>query len=457
MNTLLIYLPFTISFLMGYFLLDLILSNEKKLALPIRLFLAGGLGLGLSAHITFYSFIIFDRLNTTFVIAINIFALMYLLTLALIKTKGKIISLSSFHLHNFKSAIPYLVIILLSAPLWYQTHFYAYGGWDAWSTWNLKAKFLFLGEDHWKNIFDPVLWRSSPHYPLLLPLINVWGWSFSKTAVFGVPVFTAFSFSFMTVGLLYASLYKATKSIFPLFAIAVLLTLPYFLKLSYSQYADVILSYYILASFVCLTLAKAENNPKLCLVAGICIGFLSFTKGEGLVAAFVIALLFIPYMAWKNKQQNLKKFIAYFFAGAFIAALPTILFQLLYSPQNQTFINGLISPTKPATFYRLKIILSFYLVEFVGQNWNGLWIVLVAGLICGKGKCFQSKLIIIPLFLLIYTLIITIYYFLNTHFEIHWWLQVSLHRIMYAVLPLTIFWTFCSLWQDESSMSDVQS
>ena len=105
MSTLLIYLPFIISFLIGYLLLGIMLPKEKKLPTSLQLFLAGGLGLGISAHITFYSFVIFDRLNTPFVIAINVFALLYLLTLALIKQKIKVHPLSFLDFSKWRSFI----------------------------------------------------------------------------------------------------------------------------------------------------------------------------------------------------------------------------------------------------------------------------------------------------------------------------------------------------------------
>ena len=45
-----------------------------------------------------------------------------------------------------------------------------HGDWDAWSQWNLRARFLYRGfPDEWRNAFRAVLSWSHADYPLLLP------------------------------------------------------------------------------------------------------------------------------------------------------------------------------------------------------------------------------------------------------------------------------------------------
>jgi len=422
--------------------------------------------MGISAQITFLSFLIFDQLNPFFIKTISF---LFLLTLFIaycvncIKTKN--LPLKNF---PFKDIFPILILGLISIPLWIQSSFYAFGGWDAWSTWNFKAKFLFLGGEHWKNIFDPVLWRTSPHYPLFLPLINVWGWLFTAEPTHHIPVLTSFIFTFLTIGLLFSGLKKYTNTYWALLPTIFLLTTPFLHKLSLSQYADGILGYYLLASFLCLILAKTEHCKVFAFIGGCLTGFLSFTKSEGLIAAFFLIVLSAPYILWKNTNKNKAPLIYAFLIAAGIAFIPTILLKILYSPGNQTFVNGLTSIDMPSNLIRFKITLGFYLVEMFGLIWNiviflnpkstmnyiemkwcSVWVVLLTGFLLANRRGFKQPLIIFPCFLTLYGTTLTFYYYLNTYFPIEWWLQVTLNRVLSAILPITLFWIFWAMWEEK--------
>jgi len=452
MKIILIYLPFIISFLIGYCFISLVNQKEKQIPPSFHICFAAGLGMGISGQITFLSFILFNQLIAPFVITLNVLLLLTLLIL-LFKRSKNINPFKGLNRDHLKALFPFAIILFFSIPLWIHSQFYAFGGWDAWSTWNLKAKFLFLGGEKWQNLFDPLLWRSSPHYPLLLPLINVWGWLFTGHTQFKVPVFTSFLFTILTMNLMFISIRRYTKTNLAVLSTTALLTLPYFVKLSMSQYCDIVLGYFLLASLSCLVIAKEKNLPIYGLLAGLFVGFLSFSKSEGLVAGGIVFILAIPFLILKDPAQmkTLKRFLL----GAGLSLLPTIIFQIFYAPPNETVINGLTSQTSPVTWLRFKIILAFYLVESVSYNWNGLWIVLIAGLILSRGKCFRSRLIILPLFIFLYAFVVTFYYWTNTYFKIEWWLQVSLYRIIYAVLPTMVFWVFASLWQEKRNFKDV--
>lgn len=445
---LLTYLPFLISFLIGYFVIVLCSGTKKRLGRAEHCFMAGGLGLGVSAQITFFNFVLFGHLNRPFVIGMNLALLTGLFLTSLLMHGWKISALFPAGKQDPKSVLPYLGLAALAYPLWDHGQFYAYGGWDAWSVWNLKSKMLFLSESGWQVMFDPLLWRSSPHYPLLLPLMNTWGWVFLDNPDFQVPAFTAFVFGFSTAGLLLSGLLRITKSYYAVLGAAALITSPLFVKLSLSQYADIVVAYYLLCGLMCLLQVKTDNSRTHAILGGISVGFLSFAKGEGLLAAGIILLLAVFYLMWKNKPDW--KTVFSFYAAAAVASLSTVIFTLFFAPENQTFINGLNSTTNPIAAFRFKAVGMFYLVELVSGHWNGLWIVLIAGLVLSLGKCFNRNSIIFPAFLLGYIGVITAFYLINTYYDssrILWWLQVSLSRLMYATLPVVVFWVFFSLWE----------
>lgn len=62
-----------------------------------------------------------------------------------------------------------LALILLASP---------HGEWDAWSIWNLRARFLFRATEA-AAPFDPLLNWSHPNYPLLVPasIAGLWTWN----------------------------------------------------------------------------------------------------------------------------------------------------------------------------------------------------------------------------------------------------------------------------------------
>jgi len=446
MNFIANYSPFFIAFLIGFFLISA-LSVKEEMPPSIQCFLGAGLGLGICANISFLSLILFNRLINIFVIVVSLALLFCFMVISAVQRRGDMKSILRLNNFRIKNLLPFLLLCICVLPLLYMAHFYLFGGWDAWSTWNVKAKFIFLGGEHWQGLFDPILWRASPHYPLLLPLINVWGWIFLKLPTLQVPTFTSFFFTFLTVGLLCYGLYNYTKSVYALLTIPLLMSLPHFNMISLSQYADVIVGYYLLSSIFCLIMAKMKDSSLYALISGISIGFLSFSKNEGLVAALILLVLAVPYLLFYNKPS--KKTVLLFFLGAITFILPTLIFYVFYAPQSITFINGLTSTDKPVRFFRLKFILSFYAVEFYNPNWRGLFIVMLAGILFGIKRSFNSRFIIIPAFMLIYAVIVTCYYFINTYFPLDWWVQVSLHRIVYALLPTGFFWMFAALWKDK--------
>jgi hypothetical protein len=233
-------------------------------------------------------------------------------------------------------------------------------------------------------------------------------------------------------------------------ASALFLTLAFFVKLAISQYSDIELGYFLLAALICL-LQISSGRKSFILLAGIYCGFLSFTKPEGMIAALILMTLALLYFVWTIPGYKKEKVIPTFLLAAGIAFLPTILFHILYSPGNQTFINGLTSKDHPANFFRFKFIWAFLYEELKSGKWHGIWILLGLGALAGCRRGFRRQAAIIPFFLLSYLAVILVYYFLNTYFKIEWWMQVTLNRILFSLLPTVVFWVFDSLWEGKKT------
>src|SRR5437016_836914 len=129
-----ISIPLLISFFIGYFLIR-ILDKDGKLDLFLMSFLAFGLGLGISAFLTFLSFILFNEFNRPFIVGANIILLAGLLLKIFYFNRREKINLRS--LKPLPQEIVLLLILLAASfPLWPYAKLYPYGGWDAWQVWN---------------------------------------------------------------------------------------------------------------------------------------------------------------------------------------------------------------------------------------------------------------------------------------------------------------------------------
>jgi hypothetical protein len=326
--------------------------------------------------------------------------------------------------------IGYVVLGFLSTALIAEALKYPFGGWDAWSCWNLKAKFIFLGKEHWKDMLDPGMWRSNTQYPLLLPCIITWFWDVLGKAYQFVPMTASIAFTLLSAAILIFGLARMTKNILPgsLLAAAAF-SIPFVITLSISQYSDILVGLYLLCALVCLL----ADEMILC---GLFIGLLSFTKTEGTVAAGLLTLLILFVIKKQSKP---------FLTALFIAAIPTILFQMFLAPKNEAFINGLMSVTQPSNFDRLKYIGAFTPIEFLSFKWHGLWVLGITALLIWKEKSFGKELKTIGIFMVSYLGIVIIYYYVNTFFEIGWWMQNTLNRILFALLPSFLLWLGLSL------------
>jgi hypothetical protein len=128
------------------------------------------------------------------------------------------------------------------------------GGWDAFAIWNLRARFLERGGEWWRDAFSAKIPWTHPDYPLLLPGLVAMTFAFSGSESTLGPVSIAFLFLVATAGVLVATLALLRGRTQAVLAGILLLSTSAFILLSGYQYADVPLSFYILATLAALCL-----------------------------------------------------------------------------------------------------------------------------------------------------------------------------------------------------------
>jgi len=386
------------------------------------------LGLGLAGTAAFYTHILFNQFEHWLPIGLVILLIACLFFQKRIKTKsGALISRND--------GWGLLALGLLAVPLAVSAHYFPLGGWDAWSCWSLKAKFIFLGQENWKDALGPGLWRSNTNYPLFWPLINVWFCDLAGRFDQNIPMLNSLVIALTTAGILLFGLWELTGQLWASIAGAVLVTaLPFNITLFTSQYSDSLLGALWLSAFVALLLARKYDCPKLKILTMIFLGMMSFTKNEGLIAAGITALGIFWHE--RTRKKELKVLIPAFI----IACLPTIIFTLFIAPRNEAFINGLLSADKPTQWTRVVIILVYPWFEFISGKWNGFWFLAGAGVLLAARKLWQPTLRLIGVSLVLYVAVVMSYYAVNTFFEIGWWLKTTLSRILFALLPAIALW-----------------
>jgi hypothetical protein len=235
----------------------------------------------------------------------------------------------------------------------------SHGWWDAWSIWNLRARFLFRGGEHWADAFSPNL--QHPDYPLLLPAAVARCWLYVGEDATLVPAGIGVLFTLATAGLLCTSLAVLRDASQGFLAGILLLGTPAFLSQGGSQCADVPLAFFFLAALVLLTLGDrvAPGRTVFPALAGLMAGCAAWTKNEGLLFVGCVPLArlaaVVPRRGWKAFAREM----AQFGLGLLPLALTLIYFKSQHAPPNDLVAGQ----DREATLERLT---DFSRYRFIG-------------------------------------------------------------------------------------------
>lgn len=333
-----------------------------------------------------------------------------------------------------------------------------HGEWDAKAIWNLHARFLFRGMEHWHDYLTPLLHWSHPDYPLLLPAAVARMWSLIGGEFPVVPIGIAFLFTFATVALLVGGVTMLHGKIKGLLAGILLLGTPNFIAHGASQYADVPLAFFYLAWAIIISLSYTQSGS--CRAALIYLSFLmaacaAWTKNEGLLflLAAVVVYIMVNLSAAGDKKPLAR--VQFLIAGCLPVLLLVILFKAEYAPANDIIGNqGLAETvgriTDPQRY--LQIGRSF-LGESIRFN-NGVGVFMVLFLILTKPILNKSLETVTISGLL--ALMITGYFlvYLISPRNLYFHLGNSLDRISVQLWPTFIFLYFIAFdWKGKLVLS----
>ena len=211
-----------------------------------------------------------------------------------------------------------------------------HGKWDAWLIWNMHARFLYRSGEAWREVFAGGMDWSHWDYPLLLPLSIVRGWKYIGNDSIYIPAAFALLFTLFTLGLLLGALMFLRSRIQGYLAAMILLGTPFFIVMGASQFADVPLAFFMLATLALLFLParSPENRFGAPVLAGIAAGLCAWTKNEGLLfLTIVTGSLFVTTLyagGWRSARRRTVRFLA----GALPILLVVVYFKTQLSPAN---------------------------------------------------------------------------------------------------------------------------
>jgi hypothetical protein len=268
-----------------------------------------------------------------------------------------------------------------------------HGEWDAWMNWDLRARMIFRGGEHWRTAFSGAIPWSHPDYPVLVPSLIVRNWLYAGRETLLGPYLVAATFTFGTAALLTAALATWRSLSHGLLAGLVLLSTPFFILHGTSLYADVPLGFFFLATMVCLAMEGRDSsaNRRVWMLAGLAAGLAMWTKNEGTLftLAVGVGLLFCGRSegraAWQSRLPA-------FGVGLLPMLLLVIGFKIAFAPPNDLLSTLGVERTlaRLTTPDRYLVVLREYTNHITSFGKNGLgpavWVLLAYFLALGINR-----------------------------------------------------------------------
>jgi hypothetical protein len=343
---------------------------------------------------------------------------------------------------------------------------FPHGMGDSWFTWNMRARFLYRGGEHWTDAFSNLIGDGVGDYPLLLPANIARGWQYLGRETTAVPALMALLFTFGASALLYSALKVLRgRSQGALAGLAVLTYL--YVVLGYAQVADVPLSFYFLATVVLFALhdALAPGDGRLLALAGIMAGCAAWTKNEGLLFVMSIPLarlilvdpveaasVEVRFRCWRRYGREMLPFLL----GLLPAACVLAYFKLRLAPESYLLAGQtrdlILDRIRDVGRYRL---IAFALVRELVQIGSGLVLALPFYLLLlGTAphpmvkSAAASVFLVCTLVLLGYALV-----YLTTPLDLAGHLGSSLHRLLTHLWPSFLFAFFLTAATPEEALA----
>jgi hypothetical protein len=307
---------------------------------PLRLALAPTLGLGLLSLVVFS---VRTVLNLPGTLVIAAFAL---LTVALVAgalwqsrsaspetwTPRKAPTWLFFVFFAIAAtALATITLTLLAAP---------HGEWDAWSIWNLRARFLYLSADP-RAPFSSLIEWAHPDYPLLVPaaVAGLWTWNGGESTSLVALVSVTFWCSIVAVPVLLLA--RLRSNLLAVTAGIAIAATPLLSRNAGALYADVPVAYlFVTALGLGLLALQSPAARSLVFLAGLHAGLAAWTKNEGLMFCGVFTLTFCLSVRTRAELTERLRLLLPLLAGMALILAFVGHFKYHFAPANDLIAVG---------------------------------------------------------------------------------------------------------------------
>jgi len=304
------------------------------------------------------------------------------------------------------------------------------GNWDAWSIWNLRARFLAAEGTLPQRAWSPALSWTHPEYPLLLPAFVARCFTYAGSRAAAAPIAASYVFFIALIAVLTSGLAAWRSRTLGLLAGLALLGSPHVLHEVPAQYADIPLACYFAAAIVFALL----DRP---LLAGLFASLAAWTKDEGLLflVVFLVAIAILRgSQFWRSA------------AAAMPVSILALVFKFALAPRLSTAFGGV----DPA---RIGHVLAALVHEFIGMSmgWYHPILPLIALAVALRFDRPRRQDLLFAAAIPIAMLAGYVCVEVMTPNDLSWQLQTSLSRLLVQIWPALLLFTFASLRTPEST------
>jgi hypothetical protein len=447
-------LSFCISALSVMFLFNKYDDVNRRLIFNLSL----PIGIGISS----YMFVLLNLIGLSiyFIITVELLICIYLLIkqyrfiLPVLSNKSNLSLIFQQNIITLILLVVYIYSWLMNAGIFYfDSVKEPHGLWDAWSYWNMKAKFICRAPDNWPNIIHQLNSEDfHGDYPLMQSAFIAKSWIlFGKESVW-IPIITSFCFTFCSFGLLSSAVGFFTSLRKGLIAGLVLLATPFFITLGDAQYADVTVGFFFLATIVFIALAEKASFEKdrnyFFIAAGVMSSMAAWSKNEGLL--FILCLIIARSITKIKKGPELKNELKFLVIGMLPIMTLLLFYKFAIAPPNDLIkSHGETIFTKLTDVSRYKLIGMWFMerIRNFGE-WiiNPWWLLLVPLFFPGFNNGNKTVYIYFLIFLMIAGYFFS---YVISYIDLTFHLSTSLHRLFFQLFPAFIFVLFMSLKKTE--------
>ena len=439
--------------LLGWLIVRLLSPNRKRAWLDwvFEISLGAGVGLGLTACV-FFAMVLAGIASRAALFAVELVAIA---VVAMLLRRNRTAASEVASPQSSSQPSPWIWILRIAAAVGLVSMCLSFsetiatnpnGEWDAFSIWNVRAKYLAGGSPAWRNAFASnlaggMIGAAHPGYPLLVSASVARVWTLTGETSDAAPAAISLLFTLAACGLLAGAIAAATNEMFGWLALLVLIATDAFATQAAFQYSDVPLAFFILATIAIAAAAeRAGWSPGLLALTGLVAGFAAFTKNEGLPFALLIAIVAL----WRARGAFL-----WLPAGAIPGIAATLAVKLMAQGTEailpKTAGEALHKIAEPSRWMQ---ILKSFAVHFgeMGVWWAHpllLLVILAAvlGLISRQDARSRAWLALPIVGLLAADFAL----YLVTTAELSWHLNTSNSRVILQVWPAMIFVAFLML------------